>query len=566
MHVEFEGISFKNFLSYGNAETHIQLNKHRHTIITAKNGSGKSTIMDAICYALYGKPYRSIKLGQLINSINKKALLVKLEFSISTDKYLIIRGQKPNIFEIYKNGELILEEAARGDYQSFLETDVLGINFKTFKQIIAIGKAAYVSFMNLEAKDRRNITEEVLDIAIFSSMQEIAKKNLSAMKSLVDTLTYECQLLKTQLESQKEMLETLKEESESKALEVEKKRSDALERIADFEKQLTDIDNTLTEYDGISDKQELLNESLYKLSSKMSKVQNKLEELCNTKEFFSNDACPTCGQSIDETLKEQRTHACDTSIQSLTDDRTNIEGMITSVREKLTEVVKKVNDQTSLLNNRRTVAALLAKENSYLKELTVPVHTNSIDMCRAKIKEIVQTLVNKTEDKNQRTIDYNHYKVAVELLKDTGIKAKVIATFIPVMNELINEYLQMFDMFVSFELDETFNETIKSRNRDTFTYNSFSEGEKQRIDLSILFAWRRIAMSRNSISTNLIIFDETLDASLDNDAVDTFTTILDSIGEKMNTIVISHRDVVPEMFDRHIQINKVKDFSIVSES
>lgn len=565
MQVKFHWVKFKNLLSYGNSETFIDLASARHTIVTAKNGQGKSSaFLDSICYALYGKPYRNIKLGQLVNSINKKALLCEIEFSVGSDVYRVIRGQKPNIFEIYKNNELILEDAASRDYQAYLETDILKINYKTFKQIIVIGSANYIPFMNLSAAERRNITEEVFDIAIFSVMQDLAKKGVAEYKSQVDSLTYEIQVLKSQIASQKELLETLTVENESKQHDIDIQREDCTKKIKEAQDRIAAIDEQLTGSDDLQSKSSQLSSAFSQVKQKIAKLETKIESLVESKSFYDSDNCPTCGQGIQEDFKKTKQSEVQVAIDDLSSKLTAATGMSTSFETKLESVQTALAEYQKLVYERSSLASAIRRETEVLNSLVKQDSTDSIALCKSKIKSAVESLVEKTDEKNEAAKQLDHYKVSVEVLKDTGIKAKIIATFIPIMNDLINEYLQKFDMFVLFELDENFNETIKSRHRDTFTYNSFSEGEKTRIDLSILFAWRKIAMARNSVSTNLLIFDETLDKSLDDDAVDTFVDILDSVEDTVNTVVVSHRNVVPEMFDRHITIEKVRDFSVLT--
>ena len=564
MHIKFHYVKFKNLLSYGNAETTVVLDQHKHTIFTAKNGSGKSSISESICYALYGKPYRNIKLGQLINSINKKALLVEIAFTKGSDQFKVIRGQKPTIFEIYKNGEKILEDAASRDYQTYLETEILGINFKTFKQIIVMGSAAYTPFMSLTAAERRNITEEVLDIAVFSSMSDIAKQKVSEHKSQVESLTYEIQVIKNQIDTQKELLATLTEEAKIKSDEVKLKIHESTTKIADLNKQLLDVETHLASIGDVDSKHDSLVESKGKLQLKIAKITQKIESLNEDLELYHDDSCPTCGQEFASDLKAKKTEEHQCKVQSLTDMQEQLNTMLADFNAKIVAVAQTVKQCRELVQSRNNILYAKRLEEQNLLDLIKETSSDGIDLCKAKLKDCVASLVDKTDEKNEASKNLNYYKASVEILKDSGIKSKVISTFIPVLNQMINEYLNKFDMFVSFELDENFNETIKSRHRDTFTYNSFSEGERTKIDLAILFAWRRLAMSRNSVSTNLLIFDETLDRGLDEDSVQIFIDILSSIEDNVNSIVISHRNVVPEMFDRQMTVEKVRDFSVLT--
>lgn len=564
MQIKFKTVRFKNLLSYGNTFTEMVLDQHRHTILTAKNGQGKSSTIESICYGLYGKPYRNIKLSQLINSINKKAMVVEIEFIKGADQFKVIRGQKPTIFEIYKNGELILEDAASRDYQTYLETEILGINFKTFKQIIVMGSASYTPFMNLSAAERRNITEEVLDIAVFSNMSDIAKQKVSEHKSQVESLAFEIQTLKNQIESQKQLIQTLQDEETAAGQEAQEKILFVTQRLQEINGSIIAIDAELESLSNVSSTNSALLESKSKLSIRLAKIEQKIESMNTMLEFYDADACPTCGQAFDESLKQEKTHQHSNSITEVIDQKKQTEDMLNSFILKINEISDSVIKYSKLTQERQNLTYSKHSEERALLGLQKPKTSGSIEISKNKLKEYVTFLVDKTEEKNNAQLKLSYYKTSVEILKDSGIKSKVILTFIPMLNTLINEYLRKFDMFVSFELDETFNETIKSRNRDTFSYNSFSEGEKTRIDLSILFAWRKIAMSRNSVSTNILIFDETLDRGLDEDSVNIFIDILNCLEEDVNSLVISHRNLVPEMFDRHMTVEKIRDFSVLS--
>lgn len=564
MLIKFHYVKFKNLLSYGNVDTVLTLDQHKHTIFTSKSGNGKSGTIEAICYALYGKPYRNIKLGQLINSINRKALLVEISFTRGSDVFKVIRGQKPTVFEIYKNGEKILEDAASRDYQAYLETEILGINFKTFKQIIVMGSAAYTPFMSLSAAERRNITEEVLDIAVFSSMSDIAKQKVAEHKSQVDSLTYEIQIIKNQIDTQKELLATLTEDAKAKSDEVAQKRSESLEKIDGFNRRLAEIESDLGAIGDVSDKHDSLIDTKNKLHVKLAKVNQQIETLNEGLSLYHDESCPTCGQAFAEDLKHAKAEEHLYKVSKLVDIQEQLDSMLEDFDSKIVTVAASVKHCRELIQERNNLLYSKKVEEQNIAALSKESSTDGIDLCKSKLKDCVASLVEKTDEKNEASKNMNYYKTSVEILKDSGIKSKVISTFIPVLNQMINEYLNTFDMFVSFELDENFNETIKSRHRDTFTYNSFSEGEKTRIDLAILFSWRRLAMSRNSVSTNILIFDETLDRGLDDDSINIIVDVLGSIEDTVNSIVISHRNIVPELFDRHMTVEKVRDFSVLS--
>lgn len=553
-------------MSYGNSETIVPLDQHKHTIITAKNGSGKSSIIDAICYALYGKPYRDINLGQLVNSINKKNLLVKIEFSIGDVSYVVIRGQKPSVFEIYKNSELIPQDAATADYQEMLESKIIGINFKTFKQIVIIGSASYVPFMNLKAAERRTITEEVLDIAVFSTMLEIAKKMLTESKSSLDSVVYEISLLKTQIESQKDMISVMEAEEKFRDESLESKIEELRKGIQSAEDEVYMIDSELVAIGDMDSKKDSIDAARMKIQVKLSELKSKMNDVTSSINFYDHSECPTCNQPITEDIRISKQTSLRETSEKLSKSESDTKELLATIDMKLKYVVDMLQMRSGLILKRNEYLATIKQNNRTLSDLTASKKTSSdsVEFAKTKLKQLVESLMEKVEQKSSLTLDHVHYKTAVDILRDNGIKSKVIATFIPVMNQLINEYLQKFELFVQFELNELFEETIKSRHRDTFSYASFSEGEKMRIDLAILFAWRKIAESRNSISTNLLVFDEVLDKSLDDDAIDVLLNILETVEDGVNSIIISHRNVVPELFDRHITINKHKDFSILT--
>ena len=564
MFIRFHSITVKNFMSYGNVDTSIELDQHHNTLVTGTNGSGKSSIvLDGISYALFNKPYRKITLGLLVNSINKKQMLTKIDFSIGTDKFLVVRGQKPNVFEIFKNGELIKEDSSGRGYQAMLESDILKMNYKTFKQIIVIGSATYVPFMSLDAADRRKITEDVLDIAVFSSMLEIANKKVKEHKSVIDSLTYEIGLLKTQITSQKELLTSLEQETTDKKQEQERIKQESLVRIQELEAKKESIEQKSILLEEETSKLDNLVSTKEKLEKQIFKLQNKKDDSTNRLSFYEKDSCPTCFQQIPDDFRKEKQSELNLISEDVSKQILAGNTLLEQFKEKVQVLSSKMQEYSKLNQERRDIEQEIRSEQRTLSSQSVSVKTDSLDLCKQKLKDLILSYTTKVDSKNQYSKDIDYYKVSVDILKDSGIKSKIISTFIPLMNQMINEYLEKLDLFISFELDEMFNETIKSRHRDAFTYNSFSEGEKKKIDLAILFSWRKIAMSRNSVSTNLLIFDETLDSSIDENSVDTVTEILSSIESTTNTIVISHRNVGIEMFDRHIKTKMHQNFSIL---
>lgn len=569
MKVKFEKVKFKNFLSYGNAETEFVYDGYKSTSISGKNGFGKSSLaLDVICYGLFNKPYRDINLKQLINSINNKELVVTIWFSVGADKYRVVRGQKPNIFEIYKNDVLIKEDSSSRDYQAFLE-GILGFNHKTFKQIVVIGSANYVPFMQLGSNDRRQIIEEILDISVFSDMQDIAKKTVTDMKASIKNLDYEIQLTKNQIESQKKALNAAETDLEASEGVRIKKLAEANQGLSVLNQTISELEDEIakTRIDELA-MDELL-DGKEKISATISALEHSIKQSKHTMAFFlDSDTCPKCTQEISSELKKRVMDSENNNIRTKSKKRESAAELLEKVSSKIESIVEISKKNAALHAERRIVQNNINNITNQIRSLeTESTNTNSlVPELKSQLRESIEGLLKKTEDKASIQEDVEYYSMAVNMLKDTGIKARIIANFIPIMNQYINEYLSMFDMFVNFELDETFNETIKSRNRDIFSYNSFSEGERCRLDLGILFAWRKIAMAKNSVSTNLLVFDEILDKSLDTEGIATFLDIMSTLEEETNVIVISHRENLPEVFDRNVRIKKVNDFSLIDET
>jgi DNA repair exonuclease SbcCD ATPase subunit len=567
--VTFHKISFKNFLSYGNSETEFVYDSHDNTIITASNGAGKSAMaLDTICYALFNKPYRNIKLPQLVNSINNKNLLVSIWFSIGETRYKVIRGQKPSVFEIWKNDELVKEDSNSRDYQSMLET-ILGFNHKTFKQIVVIGSANYVPFMQLPPATRREVIEEILDISIFSSMQDIAKKKVTEIKSSITSIEYEISLLKDQIQGTKKSIKATEDDIKKAQEDVDQlvlvEQEWQQKLVADIEKYTKSLD----ELQKLPTDTNEIQKGIRKASNAISTLRNTIHQNEEKIEFFrEHENCPQCSQSISQEFRDSVIQAGSVQITETAEKQQSMEDILQKLEKKL-EVVEKLNQKITLINNQLiTKQSELTSSNktlSYLLSRKQQVsESGQLNVLNEQLQEQNESLQEKTESKSEFQDILQYYSMAVTMLKDTGIKSRIIANFIPLMNQYINDYLNKFDMFVNFELDETFSETIKSRNRDIFTYESFSQGERQKIDLSILLTWRKIASMKNSISTNIIVFDETLDQSLDAESVDVFMDIIGTLETGVKTIVVSHRSVPPEIFDRHVHIKKINDYSVLS--
>ena len=567
----FDKISFRNVMSYGNYDTVFEYAGYKNTLIVSKNGSGKSVLaLDTLCYVLFNKPYRDIKLGQLVNSINNKAMVVTVWFSIGETRYMVKRGQKPAVFEIWKDDVLIKEDSNSRSYQAMLET-ILGFNFKTFKQIVVIGAANYVPFMQLEAKDRRTVIEDILDISIFSEMQTIASKAATEVKSSVTALEYEIQILQKQIQSTTHTISSM--EQDVAALETERQLKIAsvkaeLDVLIQKESELVSSLDVLTAKPIEVDPLRIASKQI---SSKIGAAEQTISTSKKTLQFFTNhDECPQCMQVIGDDIKKRVTQEETDKIDSASTSKDTYATMLDQMEEKIglmDRILFKINNVNSELSTQRYK---ISNTRSILSGLehnaTKVVGETALSELKQQLIDMNISLTTKINEKSELVEQGAYYALAINMLKDTGIKSRIIAQFIPVMNQTINEYLSIFDMFVDFELDETFTEKIRSRNRDTFTYNSFSEGEKSKIATAILMAWRKIAVMKNSVSTNLVIFDETLDASLDAESMGTAYDMVNSFEDGSHCIVITHRDVPHDMFDRVVSIKKVNDFSTIVEN
>jgi len=566
LHIHFSKIRYKNILSVGNSFIEIELNKTPTTLITGKNGTSKSTIIEAIVFALYGKPHRRINKPQLINSVNNKELLVEIEFSISTDSYLIKRGMKPNIFEIWKNGEMLNKDSAVRDYQLYLEQNIIKMSFKSFSQIVILGSATYVPFMELPTGARREIIEDLLDIQVFGVMNNLLKDKIQDNKTSINENNYNIDLMKNKIETTKEYNNEIER---IKNFEVQKLKNKVSENLSKFEENNVHIEKY----------EESINELLSKIEDKQ-KQKSLLEQLktfdieFKTKQkqietenrFYSNhDNCPTCKQGINHEFKidiinnnESKNKEIVTGLNQLLDKIKIIENRL----EEISLIEDQINKLHSEVNELRLENKMIMTNLKSIKKDLLVAEKEVEEIDKTKLQEYMNEL--KLLHSEQTSL-YNHREIlsaVASMLKDGGIKTSIIKTYIPIMNKLINQYLSEFELFVDFNLDENFNETIKSRFRDTFSFASFSEGEKMRISLSIMFTWRAISKLRNSISTNLLFMDEILDSGVDTYGVETLIDILHKLNAKDNIFVISHRgELFQDKFNRVLKFEKVKSFT-----
>jgi len=562
--ITFKKLTWKNFLSTGNNETTIYLDRDSSTLIVGANGAGKSTMLDALSYALFGKPHRSINKPQLVNSINNKNCLVTVEFSVGKIEYKIIRGMKPNIFEVHRNGKLLDQESHSRDYQKIIEQNILKLNHKSFHQVVVLGSSNFIPFMQLPSHQRRNVIEDLLDIGIFTKMNGVLKDKVSLLRSQMSDTDHQLELLKETIRLQNNHIADLKRIDTSQ----ESKRKKEIKRIEDEIFEISNSNKTL---------QEEYDNTYLDVKSKMDNAHNKIQnhnfaeqsldtdvrKIVKEAKFYEvNNVCPTCSQDISLDLKNEKiaeAQANAKSIQAKIDKSINERKSVEVLHEEYREQWVHLNEvQSSINTNNVKVTGLKDK----IKSLEKVVEVQDTTVAEEKL-ETDRTTREELNNKRSEQSKVSSYLDAIsELLRDTGIKTKVIRQYLPVMNKLINQYLQVLDFFVLFHLDDSFNETIKSRHRDEFTYASFSEGEKQRIDLSLLFAWRQIAKMKNSANTNLLILDETFDSSMDADGVDNLLKILYTLGKETNVFIISHKqDLLEGKFPRKLEFEKVNNFS-----
>ena len=565
----FEKIRWKNFLSTGNTFIEMDLVGSSATLVVGHNGSGKSTMLDALTFVLFNKPFRKILKGQLVNSVNEKDCVVEVEFTIGSINYHVVRGIKPNVFKIFRNGQLIDQDAANKDYQKYLEQSILGLNYKSFTQVVILGSSTFVPFMQLGAVVRREIIEDLLDIKVFSQMNAILKDRIKDTREVQKACVHELALAQQKVQLKEENIENLEQQSDKYLKEKRDRidrnlqRSDAIDgEVHTITEVIGKLEPKTTKLDDYKDKYDSLKESRTKLNQTLKKTQKDIVF------FESNDVCPTCTQEIQPKWKQ---HHCKTLNESVVDFNQRISDITKDAKEVLTEIKKSEKVAVELIEKRQTVNSLL-KEQSRLrldnKGLEEELSGGSTDLKREK--EVLSDLIGEKDDKQAICSNINkraeNLKVVGNLLKDGGIKTKIIRKFIPTINQKINKYLSEMDFFVNFTLDEEFNEVIKSRYRDVFTYSSFSEGEKQKIDLALLFTWRSIAQQKNSANTNLLILDEVFDSSLDNAATEELLKILKCFRDNSNMFVISHKgEVLLDKFPKTIRFSKPNDFSRISD-
>jgi DNA repair exonuclease SbcCD ATPase subunit len=569
--INFKRIAWSNFLSTGNAGTEILLDRSPTTLIVGENGAGKSTILDAICFALFNKAFRSISKPQLINSINGKQARVEVEFSIGRRHYKVVRGIKPAIFLIYVDGNLINQEADSRDFQKYLEEHILKLNYKSFTQIVILGSASFTPFMQLPPSHRREIIEDLLDIRIFSTMNTLLKEKSSALKDQIKSIESDLEVGKERVRLQDDYIKTLVGDAKKRREEIEQRIATAATEIdvngadvAAYEAKIAQLRAEIADEDSQIARARKLSELQRKLTERISKAQTEIAF------YHDNDTCPTCQQGLPHDLKENAVASQNVKMEEIQQALTELSNNIEYVQTRL-DVIHTISDEIAG-HNQSIIAhnnAIIANQK-YIQKLQAELATHvdgdeNIDEERSRLRGLAKEVVNLNNERTLLNEERHYQEIASNLLKDTGIKTRIVRQYLPVINKLVNKYLNAMDFFVSFELDEAFNETIKSRHRDDFTYASFSEGEKQRIDLALLFTWRTIAKMKNSSATNLLLLDEIFDSSLDNNATDYLMNVLNTLGEDSRVFVISHKgDQLFDKFRSVIRFEKYQNFSRIA--
>ena len=568
----FKKVRYKNFLSTGQQFIEINLNEAPTTLVVGNNGAGKSTMLDAMCFGLFAKPFRAVKKDQLVNTINEKDCIVEVEFQIGKKQYKIIRGIKPNIFEIWCDGNMLNQDAAARDYQKHLEQHILKLNFRSFTQVVILGNASFVPFMQLRARHRREVVEEILDIEIFSKLNLMFREKAKAQDETIKQADFDFQLLDGKIDTQQKHIDdisnTNKDTVNLKQVAITNSETDIenyKEDIARVKREITDLQTEILDQTKVKDKH-----------GKLTAMEAKLENTCikhkkELKFFQSHDDCPTCQQSIDEAFKKATIAVKESKVTELELGMEQIDNAIRTSQKKLDKInqtVVAIREKELLINRYETSITEIDKYKSKIQKeiddlseekFSTGVATGELNQLQ---EQLTEAGINKLKHKEEKV----YIDTARHLMQDTGIKTKIIKQYLPIMNQYINKNLADMDFFVNFSLDEEFNETIKSRHRDEFNYHSFSEGEKLRIDLAILFTWREIAKLKNSTNTNLLILDEIFDSSLDTSGTDEFMRILYHTMSKENVFVISHKgDTLIDKFPRVMKFEKYKNFTRMAE-
>lgn len=564
--LRFKSISYRNFLSAGNNPTIIPLDINRSTLIVGENGAGKSTMLDALCFVLFGRAFRKINKPQLVNSVNGKGLRVEVEFNIGQNEYKIIRGIKPARFEIYENERLLNQDAANKDYQNYLERNILKLNYRSFTQIVILGSSIFVPFMKLRAHERREVIEDLLDIRIFTAMNLLLKTHVQNNTINLSELNNEIKLNEEKLIVHKKYLAEIEADNEKKIEAINAEAEEIANKIETYTDELQKIINAvnLAKEDIVDADSNKTN--LTQLNEAQIKIETKIRTAENQADFYrKNTNCPTCDQQLREDHCIGKIDELEDKIDELKNGLRSlykVKSRLSTRYDEIKELMIIIDDYNIEITRKNSDIEALKMYHDKLLRNIEEVKSSSKASESNVITDLNQHLKKLEENKESEIIKKEMLSIVSEMLKDSGIKTQIIKQYVPVINKLINKYLASLDFFVNFEINDNFEETIKSRHRDDFSYDSFSEGEKMRIDLALLFTWRAIAKMKNSINTNLLILDEVFDASLDIGGCDEFLKLINELDDNTNVFVISHKgDALQDKFEASMKFEKHKNFS-----
>ena len=563
----FEKVRWKNFLSTGNQNTEINLTNHSTNLIIGTNGAGKSTLLDALTFSLFGKPFRKINKPQLINSVNEKDCVVEVEFTIGKTSWKVVRGIKPNVFEIHKDGSLMNQSAAALDQQKWLEQNVLKMNYKSFTQIVILGSSTFVPFMQLTASNRRDVIEDLLDIRIFTSMNNLIKEKIRGIKEEIKVLELKKESLNDKVKMQKNFIEQI----ETRGKENIKQKEDKIQGLLNEENDLMNacegMNEELVSLEGRLEKHSGATEKLRTLGNLKGKISNKVSSITKEHKFFTqNTVCPTCNQDIEETFRINRIKDAQDKAKELQSGFKELEQAINKEEERERQFTALSKEITTLTHGISQNNIKIAGCQRQVRDLESEIQRVTDNLANRnteheKLETFKDNLKTTYNELAQRKDTINYYDFSYSLLKDGGVKSKIIKKYLPLINQQVNRYLQMMDFYINFSLDEEFNETVQSPIHENFSYSSFSEGEKMRIDLALLFTWREVARMKNSVNTNLLIMDEVFDSSLDGFGTEEFLKIIRFVIKDANIFVISHKESLHDKFADVIRFEKVKGFS-----
>ena len=565
--ITFQKIRWRNFLSTGNQFTEVELNQHRTNLVVGTNGAGKSTVLDALTFALFNKPYRKINKPQLVNTTNERECVVEIEFTINTRQYLVRRGIKPSVFDIVVNGTPLHREADDRAMQRILEENILKLNYKSFTQIVILGSSTFVPFMQLTSSNRREVIEDLLDIRIFSAMNNILKDNIKEKKSQIKSLDLKKETLKDKMKMQKEFIEELENRGHANINTNKEKITNLFKEVGIY---MEENDKTNEQVEKLTEEQQGLTDAgnkLVKLNNLRGKISQKVSTITKEHKFFTeNTVCPTCTQSIEEEFRLNRITDAQNKAKELKEGYEELENTIKFEQERerqFTDLSQEITNLTHGISQNNTRISLNQRQ---IRDLEHEIQTITENLANRnseheKLEEFRENLQKTIEDLSDKKQEIVYHDFAYSLLKDDGVKTKIIKKYLPFINQQVNRYLQMMDFYINFHLDEEFNETVKSPIHEDFSYSSFSEGEKMRIDLALLFTWREVARVKNSANTNLLIMDEVFDSSLDGFGTDEFLKIIRYVIKDANIFVISHKTDLHDKFENVIKFDKLKGFS-----